>query len=45
MWCGSDGVRPQITRLRGHELQMLAVALAHGLADDTDRLFASIDFE
>jgi len=24
---------------------MLAVALAHGLADDTDRLFASIDFE
>jgi hypothetical protein len=33
------------TGLRGHELQMLAVALAHGLVDDVDRLFASIDFE
>ena len=31
------------TGLRGHELQMLAVALAHGFADDIDRLFGRID--
>jgi len=33
------------TGLRGHELQMLAVALTHGFADNIDRLLASIDFE
>jgi hypothetical protein len=31
------------TGLRGHKLQMLAVALAHGLADDRDRLLGRID--
>ena len=33
------------TRLGGHELQMLAVTLGHGFADDLDRLLASIDFQ
>jgi len=31
------------TGLRGHKLQVFAVTLAHGLADDRDRLLGWID--
>ena len=31
------------TGLRGHKLQVFAVALSHRFADDGDRLFAGID--
>ena len=33
------------TGLRGHELQVFAIALTHRLADDGDRLFAEIGLQ